>query len=245
MAIAAGTDDETFTPAMGALGIQALADRVADAQTRGARVDVDKARLLARGLVEEVERAAAGPAARGGRCAPRVVAFEAQCKAEASRLSESEASLWEQAASCWETAGEPYPIAYCRWRQADALLAGRSGRAAAVDCLQSAWEVATRIGAEPLRDSIEGLARRARVELRAVEEDSPSPVATLASDLGITPREVEVLGQLAAGRTDKEIADALFISKKTASVHVSNLLRKLDVPNRVEAGKIGQAHNLG
>src|SRR5205823_13883942 len=57
LAIAAGTDDETFTPAMCALGIQALADRVADAQARGTRVDIDKARLLAHGLVEEVERA--------------------------------------------------------------------------------------------------------------------------------------------------------------------------------------------
>ena len=53
-----------------------------------------------------------------------------------------------------------------------------------------------------------------------------------------------MLGQLAAGRRDGEIAESLFISKKTASVHVSNILRKLDVANRVEAGKIGQAHGL-
>ena len=50
-----------------------------------------------------------------------------------------------------------------------------------------------------------------------------------------------MLGQLADGRTDREIADSLFISKKTVSVHVSNVLRKLDVANRVEAGKVGQA----
>jgi DNA-binding NarL/FixJ family response regulator len=47
------------------------------------------------------------------------------------------------------------------------------------------------------------------------------------------------------GRTDREIAETLYISKKTASVHVSNLLRKLDVANRVEAGKVGQANKLG
>jgi len=46
------------------------------------------------------------------------------------------------------------------------------------------------------------------------------------------------------GTRSKEIADALFISKKTASVHVSNFLRKLDVANRVEAGK-AKPHNLG
>ena len=62
----------------------------------------------------------------------------------------------------------------------------------------------------------------------------------MADDLGLTPREVEVLAQLARGRTDRQIAEELFISKKTASVHVSNLLRKLDAANRIEAAEIGQ-----
>ena len=54
-----------------------------------------------------------------------------------------------------------------------------------------------------------------------------------------------MLGHLAAGLTDGEIAELLFISKKTVSVHVSNVLRKLGVANRVEAGKVGQAQRLG
>jgi DNA-binding CsgD family transcriptional regulator/tetratricopeptide (TPR) repeat protein len=249
LAIAAGTEDETYLPEMCALGVRALADRVEDAQLRGLSVevdvDVDKASLLAHGLVEEVERVVAAPAARGGRCAPRVLAFAAMCAAEESRLSTSDPALWDEAARRWEAAGEPYPVAYCRWRSAAAVLAGKAGRGAAADSLQSAWEVSVHIGALPLREQIEGLARRARIELSDVGDEQPSAGSTLASDLGITPREVEVLGQLAAGRTDKEIADALFISKKTASVHVSNLLRKLDVANRVEAGRIGQAHGLG
>ena len=62
--------------------------------------------------------------------------------------------------------------------------------------------------------------------------------------MGLTAREVEVLGQLAAGRSDREIGEALYISKKTVSVHVSNVLRKLAVANRVEAGKIAHAHGL-
>jgi DNA-binding NarL/FixJ family response regulator len=60
---------------------------------------------------------------------------------------------------------------------------------------------------------------------------------------GLTAREREVLEGLAAGRTNQEIADALFISVKTASVHVSNILRKMEVPGRQEAGRI--AHRLG
>jgi DNA-binding NarL/FixJ family response regulator len=69
--------------------------------------------------------------------------------------------------------------------------------------------------------------------------------SSLGTDLGLTPREVEVLGLLAEGPTDRQIAEHLFISRKTASVHVSNLLRKLEVGSRVEAGRIGQAHDLG
>ena len=49
-----------------------------------------------------------------------------------------------------------------------------------------------------------------------------------------------VLGQLALGRTDRRIADELFISKKTVSVHVSNILRELDATNRIDAAEIGQ-----
>ncbi len=64
-----------------------------------------------------------------------------------------------------------------------------------------------------------------------------------AETYGLTEREVEVLGALAAGRTNREIADELFISVKTASVHVSNILRKLEVSGRQEAARV--AHRLG
>jgi DNA-binding NarL/FixJ family response regulator len=100
------------------------------------------------------------------------------------------------------------------------------------------------MGAAPLKEKVERLAQRARIQLRQVSDAAPTDGSTLAADLGLTQREVEVLGQLASGRTDREIAEALFISKKTVSVHVSNLLRKLDVTNRVEAGRVGQAHGL-
>jgi DNA-binding NarL/FixJ family response regulator len=66
----------------------------------------------------------------------------------------------------------------------------------------------------------------------------------VANTLGLTAREVEVLGQLAAGKSDREIGETLYISKKTVSVHVSNVLRKLAVANRIEAGKIAHAHGL-
>ena len=99
--------------------------------------------------------------------------------------------------------------------------------------------------AKPSLGRTERLAQRARITLAAADHSPPADRSRVASDLGLTPREVEVLGQLADGRTDREIAESLFISKKTVSVHVSNILRKLDVVNRVEAGKVGQAQRLG
>jgi DNA-binding CsgD family transcriptional regulator len=67
----------------------------------------------------------------------------------------------------------------------------------------------------------------------------PSPV----EKLGHTPRELEVLGYLAAGRSNREIGEALFISAKTASVHISSIFRKLNVVSRVQAA--AAAHQLG
>jgi len=239
LALAAGTDDETLRPEMYAMAVCSLADQLDEAQARGRRFDADKARLLASGFLQEARRIVTGGSERSGTCAPRARAFAATCAAERTRLDTSDPDRWAEAAGEWDVAGEPHPAAYCRWREAEALLERRTGRARADECLQQAWRTSVSLGASPLQERIERLAQRARIALRDAPEATASTVAT---DLGLTPREVEVLGQLAAGRTDREIADALFISKKTVSVHVSNLLRKLEVTNRVEAGRIGQAH---
>jgi DNA-binding NarL/FixJ family response regulator len=69
-----------------------------------------------------------------------------------------------------------------------------------------------------------------------------SPPDELAR-FGLTEREREVLTQLATGRSNAEIGRVLFISTKTASVHVSNILAKLGVRGRVEAATV--AHRLG
>ena len=61
--------------------------------------------------------------------------------------------------------------------------------------------------------------------------------------LGLTPRELEVLRLVAEGRSNRQIAEELFISAKTASVHVSNILGKLGAANRGEAAAL--AHRAG
>jgi DNA-binding CsgD family transcriptional regulator len=245
LALAAGTDDETLHLEMCNLGVRVLADRLDDAQAHGRSVDADKARLLASGLVEDARALMAAPGERGGISAPRQTAWGATCVAEQSRLHSSAPDLWAHAVRQWEAAGEPYQVAYCRWREAEALLESRAGRSRANDCVQHAWRVSVDLGAFTLRERIEQLAQRARIPLREVDHTGAANGTTLGSDLGLTQREVEVLGQLAAGRTDGEIAELLFISKKTVSVHVSNVLRKLDFANRIEAGRVGQAQGLG
>ncbi|MBL7550334.1 response regulator transcription factor [Frankia sp. AgB1.9] len=68
---------------------------------------------------------------------------------------------------------------------------------------------------------------------------------TCAADgppLGLTARELEVLRLVAAGSSNPQIASALFISRKTASTHVSNILGKLGVATRGEAAAV--AHRL-
>ena len=240
----AGSDDETFLPEICALGVRAVADQFDDARAHGRRIDPDKLRLRAASLANDADKAVAAPVERGGVATPHASAMAALCRAEQSRLHHPDPELWRSAARQWQEAGEPYFGAYATWREADALLQGRAGRSRAGECLQRSWRQCHDMGAGPLRDRVERLAQRAGIALAAREEQgarTPSP----ASDLGLTPREVEVLGQLAAGRTDRQVAEALFISKKTVSVHVSNLLRKLDVANRFEAGEIGQRYGLG
>ena len=71
----------------------------------------------------------------------------------------------------------------------------------------------------------------------------PEPAPREALPLGLTPREHEVLLLVAEGRTNREIGELLYMSEKTASVHVSRILAKLDVGGRVEAAAV--AHRLG
>ena len=108
--------------------------------------------------------------------------------------------------------------------------------------LREAHAVATRIGAVPLVRELELLAQRARLDLAPPDSGPSARNAGLEELLGLTPREAEVLTLVARGYTNREIADTLVISVKTASVHVSHILGKLAVPNRVEAAAI--AHRL-
>ncbi len=127
---------------------------------------------------------------------------------------------------------------HARWREA-ALKLAKSDRAGATNAALSAFQIADAVGWQWVRDGVLDLAKRGRIDI--VVDDQAIPDAAAA--IGLTAREVDVLGLVAAGRTNRQIAESLFISAKTASAHVSNVLAKLGVTNRAEAG--AAARRLG
>ncbi|GAA4183798.1 LuxR family transcriptional regulator [Streptosporangium oxazolinicum] len=139
---------------------------------------------------------------------------------------------WEAAAAAWAALRQPYAEARALLGVARAAVAaGERDEAASI--LPRAAELAARLGAAPLAAEIGSLARRARIALPG-ECLSAEPVPEGAG-FGLTAREHEVLGLVATGRSNREIAGELFISAKTVSVHVSNILAKLGVTSRGEA----------
>ncbi len=223
----------------------------------GVRIEADRAELArarhggepaggdgtASALLERLGRDSASPVAAG---VPEVTAWHATGLAERTRQEgRSDPAAWEAAVTAWERLGQPYRIAYGCFRQAEALMAGSGDRDAAGAVLRRAAEITGRLGARPLDGEVKALAQRARLPL-APPAEATAPAAappTPAEQLGLTPREAEVLALVAAGRSNSQIAAELFISPKTASVHVSNILAKLGVSTRVEAAAI--AHRLG
>jgi len=159
-------------------------------------------------------------------------------------------SGWDEAAAAWEAVSEPYPLAQALLLAAEAALAC-GDRDSAAARLTRAAPLAAGLGATPLGQEIAILARRAGIRLARPADGEPGPDGSEVahgdepagtSGLGLTGRELEVLRLVAAGRSNREIAAELFISPKTASVHVSNILGKLGAASRGEAA--AKAHTL-
>ncbi len=124
---------------------------------------------------------------------------------------------------------------------------GDGDRTGAATALSEAHGVATTLGARPLAMAIEALAARSRLDLSA-NDPKATAAATPAPDadpFGLTRRERDVLPLLVKGRTNRQIADELFISENTAGVHVSNILGKLGASTRTEAAGIAARLGLG
>lgn len=220
-----------------------------------ARVQADVAELArARGDPDGVARALESAAvalgdfdrvlsrASGDGPPPEALAFRALAEAELARLHGArDPGPWQVAAERSRELSAALRVAYADFRAGEALAMSGARAAEIAGPLQRAFAVTMELGARPLREEIQALARRARVVLGSGDVPRPDPAES--TELGLTGRELEVLRLLADGRTNRQIGEQLFISAKTASVHVSRILMKLGVANRGEAA--AAAHRMG
>ncbi|UZN03978.1 helix-turn-helix transcriptional regulator [Cellulomonas sp. S1-8] len=214
-----------------ALTLAAVADETV--ARRSAGDDVTELLAEADTRLARVEHTAEHGRPRGGRLGPEGRAWLARARAEHARATGTAApDLWRAAVA--ELAyGHRYEAARTRWRLAEALVA-TGDRAAARTEAGAALAEARALGATPLADAVADLVRRARL--------TAGGAAASTADV-LTAREAEVLGLVAQGLSNRQVGERLFISGKTVSVHVSNLLAKLGASGRTEAVAI--AHERG
>lgn len=224
----ADTDDLDMRPQIAATGLRLAAEwPVPEPAAEPERQTLIR-RMLALAAGQEDRR----PAGRQGRAYLRTAA------AEASRLAgPGDPDLWRIAVEAWEQVPAPHRAGYARLRRAEALLGHPGQRPQAQAELTAARETAIRLGARALDEEAGHLATRAR--LGPLMAGAPDP----GDRFGLTQRERDVLGLVCAGRTNRQIAAELFISPKTAGLHVSHILAKLNATTRGEAAAL--AHRLG
>jgi DNA-binding CsgD family transcriptional regulator len=223
--------------------LQLEADRAESAAARRRAEDVAAARRRAAAVIAALDRLSNSPSLQAG--IPVVASNLLLARAEQSRLEgRSDPERWRAAAVALERLAYPFEAAYASFRHAEALLASRPHHKQAEDVLRPAHQTAVALGAAPLQREIELLAQRGRLRLQDHADTAQAPAApSLVASLGLTRREAEVLVLLAEGRTNRQIGQALFITEKTASLHVSHILAKLGVAGRGEAAAV--AHRLG
>jgi DNA-binding CsgD family transcriptional regulator/tetratricopeptide (TPR) repeat protein len=231
-------DDHLAVLRLVATALGALADAAATARLVADTVEVERRQAQAEPLADLARSAVTAFQETIGEMGVEGTAWSARVEAEMARLLGKPApELWRAAVEAFGF-GHVYEEARSRWRLAEALLASDDRDGAAAEA-RAAHQVAVRLGAAPLRAAIEALARRGRLDIGlagAARAADPSVV--------LTPREAEVLALLAQGRTNRQIGSELYISEKTASVHVSNIIAKLAANGRTEAVAIAAARGL-
>jgi DNA-binding CsgD family transcriptional regulator len=228
-----GEDERYRWPVM-SLGVRVEAELALTARDEG-RPTPDEAQRRAAALRDAAETMVTRTAADRGHLA--------LVRAEHARLEGAdEAQAWRATVEACRSTNEPFPLAYALLRLAEALTTDGDSAAAAA-AAREALALVRPMGAAPLLEELEALVRRARLSTGedAVPDAGESPDEL--QSLGLTAREREVLRLVAEGHSNRQIAEELFISRKTASVHVSNILAKLGVASRVQAAAV--AHRRG
>ena len=227
------------------LSVAAEADRAELAHRRRRTTEVAEARMVGMARLELLRLGAREAIDLGG-AGPLIEAVLATAEAEGSRLEgRPDPARWADAARRREALGQPWETAYARYRQAEAMLREQGRKQEALALLRDAHRIALRLGGSPLVEQIEGLARRGRLRLSSAPAERRERQATTSEGVivALTTREWEVLSLVATGHTNREIGADLFISEKTASVHVTNAMDKLGALSRYDAAAI--ASDLG
>jgi DNA-binding CsgD family transcriptional regulator len=211
-----------------------------DAAERAADVADPEATKLARLRAEMLLARVQAAAEDTGRTVVEAHALHAA--AEFGRVEGApDPEQWAAAAEAWLALERPFPAAQARWREAEAHLRG-GDREATVTAAREAAALAEALGSRWLLAEVEGLAARARLRLEEAPAEEPAPQDE--DPFGLTSRERQVLALLAEGATNRQIGTQLFMAEKTASVHVSRILAKLDVRSRTEAAAVAHRHGL-
>ncbi|HSP30054.1 MAG TPA: response regulator transcription factor, partial [Ilumatobacteraceae bacterium] len=231
---ATGSTSVLWAARFAMFGVVAEVERTLDRRARREPVDVDA--TIAR-LQQQIDAARTFADQVPGGPQRDTAAHLAHAAASLTRLTVPDAGAWSDAAARWSDLGDRWATAVALVREAEAAaLAGAADRAATT--LRRAHAIAAELGADPMLTEIDAVSSRTRISIEA-----PARVVldeSSAERLGLTPREAEVLALVAAGRTNRQIGNELYVSDKTASVHVSNILRKLGVNSRVDAAAVAQ-----
>jgi DNA-binding CsgD family transcriptional regulator/tetratricopeptide (TPR) repeat protein len=233
------------------IGLDAIAAQVEAANAAGDLGRVEDARTQAGTLVGYVDSVRRQRDAGAVRDTGRHRGDEALIAGHLARIEgRDDPALWAAAADAFP-ARSPRGLG-ARYREAEAMLATRARRDEIAEVMSAAHAVAVEIGARPLASRFEALARRARIDLRVAEPTAMSPAVAIATSdrplapgtqalhtRGLSDREIEVLTLVASGYSNADIAERLFITSKTASVHVSHIMDKLGASSRTEAATIG------
>jgi ATP/maltotriose-dependent transcriptional regulator MalT len=230
-----------FTARLHALCARAGAELAERARAGGAAAAADESAARARDVAERLT-ALLDPEAWRTDPPPEALVHRDAAAAECARAEGTAgASAWAAIAERWAALGLPLEQAYARLREAECL-ALEGERARAAEALVAGLELTTGCGASWLQGQLDALARRARLPLPA--DAHGARVDDAVERLGLTEREQAVLELLAQGLSNREIGEQLFMATKTASVHVSRILAKLDVSSRVEAATAAQRLGL-
>jgi ATP/maltotriose-dependent transcriptional regulator MalT len=243
------SDDAIGSSALAAAGVTVAADAAERARDLG---DTEAESAALRRVDDLLTRvAAAATRTRPVECAALLGARAEACRA-AGRPDPAE---YARAAAAWDELGRSEPTARMRWREAE-VYAATGDRAAAAGAARAAHTTAVRLGAGWLRGEIESLAARARLTLeherggderqasRGSGTDHDEPELPEEDAFGLTSRERQVLALLAEGASNREIGATLFMAEKTASVHVSRILTKLNARTRTQAAAVAHRHRL-